>query len=392
MRLLLAPNAFKGSFSSVRVARVWEAALRPIPGWETVSRPLSDGGDSALEVWQALVPSTRRLWFVARDALGERRRVPVLWEPADGRPHARGYIETALACGIARLAPTARDPLRATTFGCGQLLLGLLEQGAREIALGLGGSATVDGGLGVGRALGYRFLAAGGAEVETPRALADLERIVAPAERPWEEARIRALCDVRAPLLGPEGAVAVFGPQKFAPGAAGPEPLARLERGLERVAERMAADLGRNPREAPGAGAAGGLGAGLAVFAGAALESGAEHFLGLAGVADFLAPGPERVDAVLTGEGSYDAQSGQGKLAGELRALCRRAGVPLAVVAGRAPGATGEAAVDDRPLVLTAEALGRSGARRLDERELAALAIEAVRRLERGVAGPHEPM
>ncbi|MFN2432282.1 MAG: glycerate kinase [Gemmatimonadota bacterium] len=376
LRLLLAPNAFKGTFGAVRVAGVWEAALRGRPGVETIARPLSDGGDGALDVWDSLLargaaPGPLRVWFVARDALDRPARTPVLWEPAQ----RAGYVETALACGLARIPAAARDPLRATTFGCGQLLLGLLELGARDVTLGLGGSATVDGGLGLARALGYRFRSSAGVEIERAADLAALAAIEPPASRPWAEARVRALTDVASPLLGAEGAARVFGPQKFPPGAAAPQAaLDLLERGLGRLAERMAVDLGVEVRDLAGAGAAGGLAAGVVAFAGAELRSGAAHFLGLAGVRDVLAgTAAPAVDGVITGEGSYDAQSERGKLAGALRSLCAEAGVPLAVVAGSAPGRGGD-------LVVTGADL-EPPTSELDEAALAALALEAAHRL-----------
>jgi glycerate kinase len=373
MRLLLAPNAFKGTFSAVRVAEIWDEALRGRPGVETLARPLSDGGDGALEVWESLLEGAMRVWFVARGPLGEARRTPVLWRGA-GRA---GFVESALACGLALLAPGARDPLSATTFGCGQLLLGLLEMGAREVTIGLGGSATCDGGLGLARALGYRFLAEGGEEIETPADLPRLARILPPQARPWEGARVRALWDVHSPLLGPGGAARVFAPQKFPPGApAGAAEIRRLERGLERLAERAAADLGADLRSAPGTGAAGGLGAGLAAFAGASLESGSSYFLRLAGIPELVSRGSAgRVDGVLTGEGSFDAQSGVGKLAGELRGLCEAAGVPLVIVAGRAPAGADA-------WVLTGASIG-AGSGALGERDLGALAVEAAQRIAR---------
>nr|MBA2565705.1 glycerate kinase [Gemmatimonadota bacterium] len=280
-----------------------------------------------------------------------------------------------LASGLARVPPAARDPLRSTTFGCGQLVAGLLGLGAGELLVGLGGSGTCDGGLGFARALGYRFLAADGSGIEVPSQLPGLARIAAPAVRPWDGMRVRALCDVRSPLLGPSGSARVFGPQKLAPGAPDAElAVTTLERALERMAERMAGDLGWQGADAPGSGAAGGLGAGLAAFADATLESGAGHFLELAGIPRLLAAeGTGRIDAVLTGEGSYDAQSGEGKVAGELRALCHARGVPLAVVAGSAPGEEGS-------LVFTGAALGPAEAP-LDEEALGALARHAVDRL-----------
>jgi glycerate kinase len=309
---------------------------------------------------------------VARAPLGERRRVPTLWREST----AEGWIESALASGIALVPRERRDPLRATSAGTGQLLAGLLALGAREVRLGLGGSATVDGGLGLARALGYRFLDGAGADVETPGNLPRLVAIEPPRERAWERARIHALHDVRTRLLGRQGAVRVFGPQKLRPhDPAGSDALDRLEAGLERLAERVASELGRDVAGLEGSGAAGGLGAGLAAFAGATLESGARHFLQLAGIPELLAgrSGPPP-DGVLTGEGSYDAQSGEGKAAGELRALCARHGVPLAVIAGAAPGAEGE-------LVLTGRDVG-AGAR-LEEGALRALAVEAAARIAR---------
>ncbi len=402
MRILLAPNAFKGSFTSVQVAEVWERALRALPNIETVARPLSDGGDGALDVWERLCGSEvrpaaanagasaghlagshaeagptgsrreavlMRVWFVARDPLGEPRRVPLLWDAA-----ARaGFIETALASGLALIPREARDPRAATTHGTGQLLRGLLELGAREATLGLGGSATCDGGLGMARALGYRFLDAAGGEIDKPAALPGLEAVVAPDQRPWEAARIRALCDVRNPLLGPSGAARVFGPQKFRPGEVDLDSgVELLERGLERLAERVARDLGVEMDGRPGRGAAGGLGAGLAAFAGASLESGSRYFLEAAGVPQLLT-GPHRVRAVLTGEGSYDAQSGEGKIAGTLLELCAAAGVPLLIVAGQVPEGRSEH-------VLTGEDIGY-GPAKLDAPALGALAVEAVRRV-----------
>jgi glycerate kinase len=384
VRLLLAPNAFKGSVSAARVASIWERALADVPGMETIARPLSDGGDGALEVWERLLGTGSasepvRVWFVARAPLGEARRVPVLWREAT----AEGWIESALASGIALVPHALRDPLRATTTGTGQLLAGLLGLGAREVRLGLGGSATVDGGLGLGRALGYRFRAADGGDVEAPADLPRLAAIEPPPVRPWEAARIHALHDVRTKLLGAEGAVRVFGPQKLPPRHPDPGPvLDVLEAGLARLAERVSADLGRDVAGLEGSGAAGGLGAGLAAFAGASLESGAHHFLELAGIPELLARrGARRLAGVLTGEGSYDDQSGQGKAAGELRALCARHGVPLAVIAGAAPGAR-----DD--LVLTGRDVGAEG--RLDERALGALAVEAAARIARARSAlPH---
>jgi glycerate kinase len=279
----------------------------------------------------------------------------------------------ALASGLALVPREARDPRAATTYGTGQLLMGLLELGARDVTLGLGGSATCDGGLGLARALGYRFLDAAGERIEAPAALPDLDVILPPARRPWERIRVRALCDVRNPLLGPSGAARVFGPQKFGPEepdlAAG---VALLERGLERLARVTARDLKVEMQGSRGGGAAGGLGAGLAAFAGASLESGSRYFLEAASVPRLLA-GPERVQAVLTGEGSYDAQSGEGKIAGALIELCAAAGVPVLIVAGRAPEGSGE-------WVLTGEDIG-FGENRLDAEALGALAVEAVRRL-----------
>jgi glycerate kinase len=267
---------------------------------------------------------------------------------ADGRRTAA--LEMAEASGL-HLVPADRlDPLRASTYGTGQLILAALDAGAREILLGIGGSATVDGGWGCARALGVRFAGdAGGPAGITGIDVRSLDPRLA-------RTRLRVACDVTNPLLGPEGAAAVYGPQK----GATPDMVVRLEAGLTNLARRFREDLGADVADRPGAGAAGGLGAGLAAMAGAVLEPGFPLVAEAIGLAERLAG----ADLCLTGEGSLDAQSARGKAATGVAELARRLGVRVVCVPGRTTDDAPRHLFDDvRPLVAggveEAEALSR---------------------------------
>lgn len=328
-RVLLAPNAFKGTFDAIEVAEIWAAALAG-SGLEVERLPLSDGGDGFAAVARRYRPASLEVRARARDARGRPVEAAWTWDPDTDT----AYVESAAAIGLARLEPALRDPLAAHSGGLAPLLRTAAAVAPREVAIGLGGSATVDGGWGLGRALGFRFETADGSELARPADLVRLVRIrppAAPAFPPGPE--WTALADVPAPLLGPVGAAAAFGPQK----GADPAAVERLEAGLERLAARWSADLGAPGDLAarPGAGAAGGLGAGLAAFLGARLESGPVRVAELAGLDAALA----RVDLVLTGEGRFDAGSRAGKATGHVIERARARGIPVAVVcAGAEPG------------------------------------------------------
>jgi glycerate kinase len=350
---LVAPTAFKGTLGPSAVARAMTVAVTAVwPSAEVVELPLSDGGNGLLEACARFLGGT----------LSEHEVGGPLGEPVRARTLRAGrlaVIESAEACGLHLMPPESRAPLRATTRGVGELLRVVVEGGASEVVLGLGGSGTVDGGTGMARALGWRFeddvgtlLAEGGGS------LTGLDTVHAPPH-PVGVA-VKALCDVENPLLGRQGAARVYGPQK----GAGPEEVEVLEAGLARLADVLETELGLAVAGLLGAGAAGGLGAGARAFFGADLISGAEWMIEATGLRDLLAD----ADLVVTGEGRYDAQSGMGKLTGRVVAAARRAGVPVLLVCGRVDGPTpdGVEAVD-------------SGGRPLDEFGITRLTRDACR-------------
>lgn len=366
-RIVLAPNAFKGSFDAVELVEIWAGALEDVA---VDRRPMSDGGDGFVGVVRRYRPGVLELRARTRDALGRPIEAAWGWDPDAGV----AWIESAAAIGMRRLADGEGDPARAATDGLGILVDAALRLGAARIEIGLGGSATVDGGLGMARALGFAFEDADGRPVERAADLEGLARIVPPAEPPAGGAEVTALADVRNPLLGPRGAARVFGPQK----GAGPELVERLERGLARMAERWTEDLGVDPDLAgrPGAGAAGGLGAATAAFLGARVVHGPDRVAELAGLDDAL----DGADGVVTGEGHYDGQSAGDKAPGRVLDAAREAGVPAAIVAGRVEGDPPEGVV-----ALDAADLGLAADARLDEEALGRLVQRAVERLlERG--------
>jgi glycerate 2-kinase len=316
MRVIAAPDSFKGSIGAADAAAALAAGWRSVrPGDEVVELPLADGGEGTVDVLAAAVPNSRRHFAeVSGPANG---RVTASWLEIPGNGHV---IELAAAAGLTLLRPL--QPLRAHTYGVGELVGHALDAGARRVLVALGGSACTDGGSGALAALGARFLDDAGREL--PRgggelvrlARVDLRGLRAPPPR-----GAACLTDVRAPLLGPAGAAAVFGPQK----GAGPGDIDLLETGLARLAEL----LGDDP-DAPGAGAAGGTGYGLAAAWGADLLRGAAEIAAIAGLPAAL----ERADLVITGEGQYDATSLSGKVAGTVLALAAEARVPAVLVAG----------------------------------------------------------
>jgi glycerate kinase len=324
MKILLAPNALKGSCSAAAAARAMaDGALRAAPDAQVVLVPVADGGDGLMEV--------------VTEALGaERVRVEVTgprFEPVQAAlawlpERHTAVIEMALASGLALVPEAQRDAAAATTLGTGELMLAALGLGAETLLVGIGGSATNDGGVGMAAALGYRFLDAAGAPVSpTGGNLGDIERIDASGVDPrLAGAELEVICDVDNPLTGPRGAARVFGPQK----GAQPEQVERLDAGLAHLADLIERDLGRRVRDLPGAGAAGGLGAGLVAFCNARLRPGAELVLDLVELDRHLAG----ADLVFTAEGRIDGQTRFGKAPGAVGAHARRAGVPCVAIAG----------------------------------------------------------
>ncbi len=324
MKIVIAPDSFKGSLPATRVARHIACGVRRVlAGVETVEVPLADGGEGTVE---ALVAATGGHFAKAKvqDPLGRiiRARYGFLGN-AD-----TAVIEMAAASGLPLLSDSERDPLKTSTYGTGQLILDAAQNGARKIIIGIGGSATVDGGTGMARGLGVRFLDSSGNELEDGGGI--LGRI-ARIDVSGLNAAVRGItftvaCDVTNPLTGPEGAAAVYGPQK----GAGPDKVALLDKGLANLAACIRRDTGRDVEHIPGAGAAGGLGAGLVAFLGGELRCGIDIVLEAVGLAEHL----DGADLVFTGEGSVDAQSSFGKATAGVAEAAKEKNVPVILLAG----------------------------------------------------------
>jgi glycerate kinase len=329
MKVVVAPNAFKGTLTAPQAAAAIARGVREVfPDAEVVEVPVADGGDGTTE---ALVSAHH----------GGYRAVEVDG-PLGGPVTARfglieggrtAVVELAEASGLALIPATRRDPRRATTYGFGQLLLAAMHAGVADVIAGIGGSATNDGGAGMAQALGYRLLDASGTELERGgAALIRLERIDAIHVDPRVRGvPVRVACDVTNPLTGPLGASAVYGPQK----GAGPDVVRELDAALARLAAVIERDLGKRVAELPGAGAAGGTGAGLVAFLDASLVPGAPLVVEAAGFDSKL----QDAQLVITGEGRVDEQTAYGKAPGEVARRAHAAGVPVLLIAGsKGPG------------------------------------------------------
>ncbi len=328
MKVLIAPDKFAGTLTAAEAgAAIREGWLRARPLDELQVVPLADGGEGPLDVVGSVVADARVRELEVADARG--RATVARWLQL---PNGWALVECAQACGLSQLAPEDRDPLRATTYGVGQLIAAALAAEPAALVVGLGGSATVDGGAGMAIALGHRLLRADGNGIKVGgRWIADLDR-VEPADGP--RVPVIAASDVTAPLLGPEGAAQRFGPQK----GADPDAVAELEAALTRYADVVERDVPGGPwRDQQGAGAAGGLGFGLMAFLGAGVRSGAEI------VADLVGFDPADADVLVTGEGALDAQTGTGKVPSFVLRRGRQVGARVLAVAGRVEGAAAEA-------------------------------------------------
>ncbi len=330
LRVLIAPTAFKGSLSPLAAAGAIARGLRAaLPdSAELVERPLADGGDGTLEVLlHALGGHTRSARV--RDPLGREVEAEFGLLETEGQHGRVAVVEMARAAGLARLKPEERDPLRASTYGVGQLVRAALDAQAGEIWLGLGGSATVDGGAGFLKALGAKLLDARGREIpEGGAGLSRLARLdLSTLDPRLRRVRLVALLDVRNPLLGPRGA-RLYMPQK----GATPEQCDALERALARFAEVAHRDLGVDVRGPPGAGAAGGLGAALALL-GAELVPGSAFIAEKLGLRSLV----QGCDWVIGGEGRVDEQTLEGKALAVLAELAQEAKKPLVVLCGARP-------------------------------------------------------
>ncbi len=324
MRVVIAPDSFKGSLSAQAAAEAMARGVAAVfPQAELRLVPIADGGEGTVD---ALVAATRGTVREARVSGPLGDPVAARWGVlGDG---ATAAIEMAAASGLSLVPAARRDPRATSTRGTGELIRAALDAGLRRLVLGIGGSATNDGGAGMARVLGIRLLDADGRELpEGGAALARLERVdLGGADPRLAGAEILVACDVDNPLTGPRGASAVYGPQK----GATPEMVAELDLALARYARVAAAATGREVADVPGAGAAGGLGAGLLLFTPARLRPGVEIVLEATGF-DALVDGAA---LVLTGEGRTDFQTAMGKAPVGVAAGARRHGVPVICLSG----------------------------------------------------------
>lgn len=327
MKIVIAPDSFKESLSALEVASAIEAGMREVwPDAEYVKVPVADGGEGTV---QAMIDATagRRIEQEVTGPLGEPVRA-FYGLVEDGDKGALAVIEMAAASGLESVPPARRNPLVTTSRGTGELIRLALDAGARRFVLGVGGSATNDGGAGMLQALGVRLLDAAGNEIGPGGgALAQLERIDASGlDARVRESEFQVASDVSNPLVGPQGASAIFGPQK----GATPEMVAQLDENLRRYAGIVARDLGQDVAGMPGAGAGGGIAAAMVVFLNGRLRPGVEIVLDAVGLDAAVAD----ADLVVTGEGRIDGQTVQGKTPMGVARVARAHGKPVIGIGG----------------------------------------------------------
>ncbi len=326
-KIVIAPDSFKGTMSSIDVCRIVENAIKEIfPDAETVKVPIADGGEGTVDAFLTAVGGAR-ITKTVKGPLFEETQAFYGILP-DG---TTAVIEMAAASGLP-LAGERKNPLLTTTYGTGELIADALSHGCSRIIIGLGGSATTDGGIGMAAALGVRFLDASGNEIPlTGGGLGSLASIDVSGKNPQlSKCEILAACDVDNPLYGPSGAAPVFGPQK----GADPGMVKVLDNNLRRLSDLMIRDLGCDIKDLPGAGAAGGLGAGLVAFAGATLAPGIRIVLDTVHF-DALIAG---ADLIITGEGRIDGQSLRGKVPVGIAERTQLQGIPLIALVGDVGG------------------------------------------------------
>ncbi len=324
MKIVIAPQGFKGNLTALEVARAIEAGVkRIVPDALTILKPMADGGEGTV---QALVDATggEIITTEVTGPLGEP--INAHWGILNDQVTA--VIEMAAASGLPLVPPEKRNPLITTTYGTGELILAALAKGCRKLIIGIGGSATNDGGAGMAQALGARFLDAKGKELAPGgAALADLEHIdVTNLDPRLVGFEVTRACDVNNPLCGPRGASAIYGPQK----GATPELVEQLDAALAHYADVVRKDLGADVRNVAGAGAAGGLGMGLMVFLKARLIPGIDVVIEATNlVADLTG-----ADLVFTAEGRIDCQSAMGKVLTGVALKAKEFGSPVIALAG----------------------------------------------------------
>lgn len=323
MKIIVAPDSFKGSCSAICIAHAIESGIKKVfPNAQIVKIPIADGGEGTVEA-------------LLLGCGGEMKQIEVVGPMGEMVTAKYGVlrngsavIEMAVASGLTLVAKEKRNPLVATTYGTGQLIKAALDEGCHKIIIGIGGSATNDGGVGMAQALGVSFQDEDGNELGNGGGeLYKLSRIDLRGLDPrLGETEVVVACDVSNPLTGPEGAVAVYGPQK----GATPEDVKLLDENLRHYARIIKEQLGIDISHVPGAGAAGGMGAGLMVFCSARLQTGIETVMDVVGFDRYL----KDAELVVTGEGQIDGQSVYGKVPVGVAKRAKKFNLPVLVVTG----------------------------------------------------------
>lgn len=331
-RIVIASDSFKGSLTSLQVAESAAQGVHSVyPDCEVVKVNVADGGEGTMDALRSTLGGD---WVkvMASDPLGRKREVSYVIL-GDG---VTAVIEMSAASGLPLLSPDERNPLLTSTYGTGEMIADALSRGCRRFLVGIGGSATNDGGMGMLSALGFRFINACGAELPGIGAsMAEVEYIdVSHVSADVMAAEFIVACDVDSPFCGPRGAAYVFAPQK----GADPQMVAALDKGMAHFAEVVAKVMGKDVTDVPGAGAAGGLGGGFLAFLNARLERGIEMVLDAIDFDDIV----EGADLVITGEGRVDSQTLTGKTPFGIMMRARKHGVPTVVIGGSVALADGD--------------------------------------------------
>jgi len=327
-RIILAPDSFKGSVTATEACEAIARGIRQVlPEVEIVSLPMADGGEGTVDALVAATGGTRRQAPV-RGPLGED--ILAVYGMLGETGTRTAIIEMAASSGLPLVPPDQRNPLNTTTYGLGELILDALAQGCKKILLGLGGSATNDGGCGMAQALGSRFYNPAGTEIDTyitGRLIGAISRVdCAELREVIRGVEFVAACDVTNPLLGENGASYTYGPQK----GATPEIVRELDANLAHVYDLIEAETGEQVRNISGAGAAGGLGAAVLSFLNAKLERGIELVMRESGFAEKITG----ADLIITGEGRIDKTSAQGKTLSGIAAAASLRNIPVIALAG----------------------------------------------------------
>ncbi|MBP2700585.1 glycerate kinase [Photobacterium lucens] len=324
MKIIIAPDSYKESLTAMEVATAIENGFRQvIPNAEYTKLPMADGGEGTV---QSLVDASNGtiIEHSVTGPLGEQVN-GFFGLMGDGKT---AIIEMAAASGLHLVSPNLRNPMLTTSFGTGELILAALDQGVKHIIIGIGGSATNDGGIGMAQALGIRFLDENNKQISYGGGALDrLHRIdMSNIDPRLRSVKLEVACDVDNPLCGEKGASQVFGPQK----SATPEMIAQLDNNLAHYAEIIKRDLGKDVKDMAGAGAAGGMGAALLGLFNAQLRSGIEIVMDAVNLADVI----KEADLVITGEGRIDSQTTHGKTPIGVARIAKRFNKPVIGIAG----------------------------------------------------------